>query len=114
MSFEAWRARLRRLTGISVLAKIATLRPRDAGYLALEIDPGGPWPALLRRFPTTHGGLERRAFTSEIARVGHRFPIATCERYHRRDGRRLLHRHPLNRPEWSGGARAAAIRKRIL
>ncbi|MCY1065146.1 hypothetical protein OV090_10260 [Nannocystis sp. RBIL2] len=53
MSFEAWRARLPRLTGISMLARLATLRPRDADYVVLEIDPGGPWTALLEAVPAT-------------------------------------------------------------
>ncbi|PCC68610.1 hypothetical protein SAMN02745121_05284 [Nannocystis exedens] len=53
MSFAAWRARLPRHTGMSALARIATLRPRDADFHVLEVDPGSQWGALLRLVPPT-------------------------------------------------------------
>ncbi|MFZ6180854.1 hypothetical protein [Nannocystis pusilla] len=69
MSFEARRARLPRLTGIAALARLATLRPRDADYVVLEIDPSGPWPALLKLVPATQCLIAAAAAGPHLARA---------------------------------------------
>jgi hypothetical protein len=49
-TFDAWRARLPRLTGMRAILRLVTLRPRDADFVVLEVDPGAVGSSLLRLF----------------------------------------------------------------
>ncbi|WP_434424963.1 hypothetical protein [Nannocystis pusilla] len=69
MSFAARRARLPRLTGIAALVRIATLRPRDADYVVLEVEPGEPWHALVKLVPATRCLLAAAAAGPNLERT---------------------------------------------